>query len=437
MGLHVNKARVGALLRTSVLKIMQFHLKMQFLILVLLVSQHQCNRDGDDPSLRTKRQIPKDIKQGRETTGYEKRLRELCEEVVDRICKPIKEVEYRKEIQTRCDTRIQQKCNTTIRERPREVCTERTKTQCFQDFKVVEDTTYDHECENIVQHICEEHYKVPVPVPVPIPHPIPHPHPHPVHFPHPGPHSQRLTNVVRSLPRVPRHGIHRRKRDSQVIDHQQLLFELKNALKAPTQPIVHHQEIPAPPGCRSLVTQKCHKIPVKINRKLPKESCEEIPDIQCHLELEEYEEPVCENVPVEECEDIYKQIPFLVDDEECKDVPRLECTEVEEEVPIQVCTNIDINRDVIISSYGKTYSVDGTETKTSRAEIVGRIPNITSADEEDRSGRFLRDRGRRPVNLDDIRARVFGSSSRTKKSETSDSSRRKKVVNFLKRLMAE
>ena len=87
--------------------------------------------------------------------------------------------------------------------------------------------------------------------------------------------------------------------------------------------------------------------------------------------------------------------------------------------------------------YCRTYSVDGTETKTSRAEIVGRIPNITSADEEERSGRFLRDRGRRPVNLDDIRARVFGSSSRTKKSETSDSSRRKKVVNFLKRLMAE
>ena len=38
---------------------------------------------------RTKRQLPKDIKQGCETTGYEKRLRELCEEVVDRICKVI------------------------------------------------------------------------------------------------------------------------------------------------------------------------------------------------------------------------------------------------------------------------------------------------------------------------------------------------------------
>jgi len=373
------------------------------------------------------------------TTGYEKRIRELCEEVLEKICKATKEVEYRKEIQTRCDTRIQQKCNSTIRERPKEVCMERKRTQCFQDFKVVEETTYDHECENIVQHICEEHYKVPVPVEVPVHHPVLIPHPHPA--PHHRPQSQKLTKVIRSLPRIPRQylpGIHRRKRDAQVIDHRQLVFELKNALKAPTQPIVHHQELPAPHGCRSLVTQKCHKIPVKINRRVPKESCEEVPDIQCHLELEKYEEAVCENVPVEECEDVYKEIPFLVDDEECEDVPRLECTEVEEEVPIQVCTNIDIKRDVIISKFGRTYSVDGIETKTSRAEIVGRIPEITEADEDDeeeeeRSARFLTD----GVNLEEIRSRVFGISSRTKKSETSERSRRKKIVSLLRRLLAE
>ena len=77
-----------------------------------------------------------------------------------------------------------------------------------------------------------------------------------------------------------------------------------------------------------MVTQSCRKIPVQIQRKLPDEKCEEIPDIVCHLELESYEEPVCEMVPVEECEDIYKEIPFLVDDEECEDIPRLQCTEV-------------------------------------------------------------------------------------------------------------
>lgn len=401
---------------------MQFHTKMHFPITFFLLATHQCNTKGDDPAPRAKRQIPGDIKQGCETTGYEKRIRELCEEVLETICKPIKEVAYRKEIQTRCDTRIQQKCNTTIRERPREVCNERTRTQCFQDYKVVEETTYDHECENIVQHICEEHYKVPVPVPVPVPHPVPHPHPVPVHHIST---ARPQREVIRSLPRVPRQGSRRVKREPQVINHKQLLFELKNALKAPPQPIVHHQELPAPPGCRSLVTQKCHKIPVKFNRKLPKESCQEVPDIQCHLELEEYEEPVCENVPVEECEDVYKEIPFLVDDEECEDVPKLECTEVEEEVPIQVCTNIDIKRDVIISKFGRTYE---TKTKKSRAEIVGRIPKPGEEDEdeeeEERSGRFR--------NLDDIRSRVFGS-SRTRQ----DTSRRKKVATLLKRLLAE
>eukprot|EP00091_Calanus_sinicus_P025113 TRINITY_DN9393_c0_g1_i1.p1 TRINITY_DN9393_c0_g1~~TRINITY_DN9393_c0_g1_i1.p1 ORF type:complete len:191 (+),score=27.21 TRINITY_DN9393_c0_g1_i1:93-665(+) len=154
---------------------MQLQTTMHFPIIFFLLVTHQCNTRGDDQgqSSRTKRQIPGDIKQGCETTGYEKRIRELCEEVLETICKPVKEVEYRKEIQTRCDTRIQQKCNTTIRERPREVCNERTRTQCFQDYKVVEETSYDHECENIVQHICEEHYKVPVPVPVPVPHPVP------------------------------------------------------------------------------------------------------------------------------------------------------------------------------------------------------------------------------------------------------------------------
>jgi len=406
---------------------MLWSFQIQILILVLLSSPHQCNSNRD----RTKRQIPKDIKQGCETTGYEKRIRELCEEVLEKICKPTKEVEYRKEIQTRCDTRIQQKCNTTTRERPREVCQERSRTQCFQDFRVVEGTTYHHECENIVQHICEEHYKVPVPVPVPVPYPTPHPHTLPIS--QAPARLQKRPDVIRSLPRIPRQGSFRIKRDPQVINPKKLVFELKNALKAPHPPILHHKELPAPPGCRSLVTQKCHKTPVRFNRKIPKESCMEVPDIQCHLELESYEEPVCENVPVEECEDIYREIPFLVDDEECEDVPKLECTEVEEEVPIQVCTNIDINRDVIISNFGRTYS---TETKKSGAEIVGRIPGKEEEEEEeeeDRTGRNLRGLGkRRGRTLEELRSRVFGS-----RDTGPENTSREKVARLLKRLLSE
>ena len=49
------------------------------------------------------------------------------------------------------------------------------------------------------------------------------------------------------------------------------------------------KELPAPPGCRTVVTQSCQKIPVEFKRKVPDEECEEVPDIICHLELEKYE----------------------------------------------------------------------------------------------------------------------------------------------------
>ena len=53
--------------------------------------------------------------------------------------------------------------------------------------------------------------------------------------------------------------------------------------------IIECQEVPAPPGCRTVVTQSCRKVPVEVQRKLPDEKCEEVPDIVCHLELEKYE----------------------------------------------------------------------------------------------------------------------------------------------------
>ena len=40
-----------------------------------------------EQSRRAKRQLPRDIEQGCRTTGYEKRIRELCEEVLETVCK--------------------------------------------------------------------------------------------------------------------------------------------------------------------------------------------------------------------------------------------------------------------------------------------------------------------------------------------------------------
>ena len=39
------------------------------------------------PRSRVRRQVPTEIKQGCTTTGYEKRVRELCEEVLETKCK--------------------------------------------------------------------------------------------------------------------------------------------------------------------------------------------------------------------------------------------------------------------------------------------------------------------------------------------------------------
>ena len=127
------------------------------------------------------------------------------------------------------------------------------------------ETTFTSECENIVQHICEEHYHVPVPVPVPV-HPPPPPH---VPFgPVPNPNGRRRRRRRNS-------SLERQKRASSLKKEELILGRkpstffcfcnpvpgLKQALGVPPPPpVLFHQELPAPPGCRSLVTQKCHKV---------------------------------------------------------------------------------------------------------------------------------------------------------------------------------
>ena len=76
------------------------------IIVLTLVTMVTCSTIIADEELETlvtihrrvRRQIPRDIKQGCTTTGYEKRLRELCEEILETKCKPVKNVEYRQDI---------------------------------------------------------------------------------------------------------------------------------------------------------------------------------------------------------------------------------------------------------------------------------------------------------------------------------------------------
>ena len=114
------------------------------------------------------------------------------------------------------------------------------------------ETTFTSECENIVQHICEEHYHVPVPVPVPVPH---HHPPHVPFGPAPNPNGRKRRR------RKKRSSIMKRKKRASSLERDQLILGLKQALGVPAPPpLLFHQELPAPPGCRSLVTQKCHKV---------------------------------------------------------------------------------------------------------------------------------------------------------------------------------
>ena len=107
-----------------------------------------------------------------------------------------------------------------------------------------------------------------------------------------------------------------------------LTRQVKSAQLVAPPPSLSHQELPAPPGCRSVVTQKCHKVPELYNKKVPREECREVPGVSCHLELELVEQPKCYAVPEEECDDILKEVPYLVTEEECNQVPRLECNTV-------------------------------------------------------------------------------------------------------------
>jgi len=230
------------------------------------------------------------IQQGCRIEGYETREREICEEITERVCLPVDNVKYKKEIYTRCDTRLKQECNTTLVEVPKEVCEERSHKECFPDFEIVEDTRFTTECESIVQHVCEEHYKVAVPKPVVVPVPIFTPVPPPP----PPPHSKR------------------RKRQLTLADPALLSRQVKTASLVPPPPVLSHQELPAPPGCRSVVTQKCHKVPELYAKKVPTEECKLVPGVACHLELEMVETPKCYPVPVEECDDILRRSHSLL-----------------------------------------------------------------------------------------------------------------------------
>ena len=62
-----------------------------------------------------------------ETTGFETRVREECEEVSEVECTPIQIKKFRTEIEARCETKLdRQSCNVTYTGVPKQQCSPRT-----------------------------------------------------------------------------------------------------------------------------------------------------------------------------------------------------------------------------------------------------------------------------------------------------------------------
>jgi len=210
-------------------------------------------------------------------------------------------------------------------------------------------------------------------VPVPVLYHLPAP---PPYMPPYTPHHMPVTTPNR--PFGPKHRRERRrKRESGMLDMQQLLLDLKSALHHAAPLLVRHQELPAPPGCRSFVTQNCRKVPIEVVKKVPSDQCEEVPGVKCFLELVDEDHPQCFAVPVQECVDELLESPYLVQEETCEDVPKLLCTEIEEKVPIQVCKTVDIRRTpIIVGTTGRMRET--TLAGLGRAEIVARLPQAAT-----------------------------------------------------------
>jgi hypothetical protein len=142
-------------------------------------------------------------------------------------------------------------------------------------------------------------------------------------------------------------------------------------------PVITTEQLPAPPGCRSIATTTCHKVPYKKSTKVPYETCELVPSVKCGLVLKEVAELDCKPVIEEECNDFAKEIPFLVSEEECEEVFFDECLEIEEQVPVLVCTRTRLDNTAVFLQRGQTFRKEGEK----RRRKTGKRPG--NEDEED------------------------------------------------------
>ena len=201
-----------------------------------------------------------------ETAGFERRQREECQEVPQLECNMVNVTKYRNEIVNKCKSIVDRECHVVDEQVPKEECVPSQKKICHIAIRIEDEEIYDEVCNTIVKNICADPYHSPAKVPYPSPSPYPTsppPPPYPPHHlnkhPHPSPspaHPYKLTPT----PAVP------------LLRHPPFHFT-PSPYPAPTLPNPYlsalgrnRRHIPSPtlpsaPGCHSVVSQDCHKVP--------------------------------------------------------------------------------------------------------------------------------------------------------------------------------
>ena len=103
-------------------------------------------------------------------------------------------------------------------------------------------------------------------------------------------------------------------------DHYHIDFPDHHHIESEHPPTITTHELPAPPGCRSIVTKECIKIPLTV--------CRTVPDIDCVRVLKSVPALQCTPEAYRECNYFEQKIPYLEEGEECEEIIFDECFEV-------------------------------------------------------------------------------------------------------------
>ena len=256
--------------------------------------------------------------------------------------------------------------------------------RCETEYRIVEDRIYREDCKVDVDHVCEENLSVPQLHYPPIQNHYDHPgynENHPNNLERPDPQDsagkpastsdQEMMSKLLETPTVTRQIRQKRSADNllrtvssaavlkeavkevleSMFETNQQLGEVKATIKQgrsvdlvnyhlnlPPDPPLHPvpdlppvittKELPAKPGCRSLATKECVKIPVLVPRQVPYSVCRTVPDVECVHVLKKVPELQCTPEVFKECADYEQSIPYLEEDEECEEIIFDQCLEV-------------------------------------------------------------------------------------------------------------